>query len=131
MKKLHNLKKHPVCLREQKGMTLVEVIVALALLTIVVVLIGTALVVGLNIMSKTMPRSKNSLKAAGTTGTASLAAGASSTDGAGTAVSAASGSVTINLAGGTLSSTVTGTYETGTTSDTPGGSVTYWNFTPN
>lgn len=129
MKKLHILKKHNIRPRGQEGMTLVEVIVALALLTIVVVLIGTALVVGLNIMSKTMPRSKNSLKAAGATGTASVAPSDS-----GTTVSAASGSVTINLtppAGNALSSTVSGTYENGTTSDTAGGSVTYWNFTPN
>lgn len=125
MKKLHNLKKHPICLREQKGMTLVEVIVALALLTIVVVLIGTALVVGLNIMSKTMPRSKNSLKAAGATGTGSVA----SSDSATTSVSSMGSSVTVTINGST--STVTGTYENGTTSDTAGGSVTYWNFTPN
>lgn len=125
MKTIHILKKHPVCLREQKGMTLVEVIVALALLTIVVVLIGTALVVGLNIMSKTMPRSKNSLKAAGATGTASVAAG----DAATTSVSSTGGDVIVTIGG--AASTVTGTYETGTTSDTPGGSVTYWNFTPN
>lgn len=118
---LHNL------IREnRRGMTLVEVIVSLALLAIVVIVLSSAMLAGLNVLKVNMPRTNKSLNVAGNVDNANVAGGGTTTNG-NVAVQGANGNVTITLGGNT--GTVNGVYQNG--DDTTDPSIKYWSFNPN
>lgn len=111
----------------RQGITLIEIIVSIALLGIVVVLIGSAMLAGLYMMQSNLKRTKSSMNAGG-----AVAAGASSGS---SAVSASSGAVVVTFGQGSsaISAVIPGSYQTGSDnggSSSSGGSVGYWSFDP-
>lgn len=113
-------RKMPRFCREQRGMTLVEVLVSMTLLAVVTLLVAGMLMMGLRMLSYNLPRSQLAQKAA------LKADGGASGDSSG--VTASSGTFTVQINGQT--GTVGGTYRTGTQSSSDGGAVTFWTFTP-
>ena len=131
MKKF-NLLKHKLSSlgRPRKGISLVEVIVSIALLGIVVILIGNMLMTGFYITTISKQKAKNAYNVGGTVGTASQAAGNTTTSGNVT-VNAAAGTATVSFDNGTTS-TITGTYQNGATDGATSSqyNADNWTFNP-
>ncbi|HEX3026623.1 MAG TPA: prepilin-type N-terminal cleavage/methylation domain-containing protein [Clostridia bacterium] len=120
-------------LRNQRGSTLVEVLVSLALFAIVAIFILSTLLTGITIVSSAKSKSQNSMKTAG--GLAQKTENQTVSDPQGTTVSSSSGNFTMTLTdsadGSQITVTVPGSFLTGTTSGkNPGESVTYKSFSP-
>jgi len=107
-------------INSRSGMTLVEIIVSMALLSIVLILAANMFLTGMSILAASTKKSQKSLQAAG--GIENKAGGAA----IGSAViSSSTGNFTLVF--GSSSYTVSGSYVTGTDSD---GDVKYKSFQP-
>jgi uncharacterized protein (UPF0333 family) len=97
------------------GETLVEVIVALGLLTIVAIFVCETLLFGINLISKAKNSTKNSFQTAGNVAQKTINSATSSYP-SGTTVTTSSGSFTITFSDDGSSASVSANYVTGTTS---------------
>lgn len=115
--------------RDQRGMTLVEVICALALFAIVSVFILNTLMVGANLLAAAKNKTRASMKAAGAVAQATASSGASASSGAMLATSSGAFTVTFSTPSGSVTVSMPGRFVTGGASGAdPGDGVSYSTF---
>ena len=113
MKVNHFIFSKQISYNHSDGETLIEVIVAMALLVIVAIFICNTLLFGINLISKAKSSTKNSFQTAGTVAQKTINSATSSYP-AGTAVGTSSGNFTITFSDGT-SVNIPVNYVSGTT----------------